>query len=192
MLYGTKLPGSAAIASTSFTINVWDGCWPIEQCDEVIAEFVTVSGASLRAQGLGASLSARGSGASPSAPTEALQAAAQVVAEALPHLTESGLPSTIALRAMAATINAIGRCRRGASLVPGWPAQQIALGFLVGALKCEWVDEESRATSPASLQASLAALQDRFGVAREHQPRVALAFDRLFCDAGLADGFETP
>ena len=187
MLYGTKLPGSAAIASTSFTINVWDGCWSIEQSDEVIAEFVTVSGASLSARGLGAGL-----GASPSAPTEALQAAAHVVAEALPHLTESGVPFTIALRAMAAAINAIGRCREERPIALGWPAQQLALGFLVGALKCEWIDEESRATSPASLQASLAALQDRFGVSRKHQPRIALAFDLLVCDSGLADGSETP
>ena len=88
----------------------WDDCWPNGQCDAVIQEFVT---------GWWARLSARGSGASPSAPTEALQAAAHVAAEALPHLTESGVPVTIALRAMAAAINAIGRCR---------PERSIALG----------------------------------------------------------------
>ena len=120
VLYGATLPGSGDIASTSFTVNVWDGCWPIEQCDEVIDEFVTVSGASLGLRDLGAS---------PSAPTEALLAAAHVVVQALPHLAECGVPFTIAFRAMAVAINAIGRCRSERTIAPGWLPQQLALGF---------------------------------------------------------------
>ena len=126
------------------------------------------------------------SGASPRVPTEKLQAAADVVVRALPLLTEAGVLVAIALRAMAAAINAIDRSRGRATFAGSWPAEQLALGFLSGALKFESIT--SKDDSPCvvfNLQASLVALQHCFGFSKEHHKKMAIAFDCVFCDTDL-------
>ena len=190
ILFGASLPGSAAISETSFTINVWDDCWPIEQCHAVMSEFVAASRSSLQALGLGASPSDPGSGASPRVPTERLLAASDIVMEAFPHLVACGVPVTIGWRAMASAMHAIDRCGQAPHCARHWPAQKLALAFLVGALKLEWIDETGKAPSLANLPATITALQQRFGVASE--PASRLELDAVFLRAHLSGDDELP
>ena len=71
-------------------------------------------------------------------PPPEFAAAAEIVAASFPKLTESGVPAVIALRAMAVAIQAIGRSQDLGGFAKSWSRDQLALGFLTGALKCEW------------------------------------------------------
>ena len=77
-------------------------------------------------------------------PPPEFQAAAEIVAASFPRLTESGVPAVIAFRAMAAAIQAIFRSQDRSGFAKSWSRDQLALGFLVGALKCEWVWRSGR------------------------------------------------
>jgi len=88
----------------------------------------------------------------------------------------------VALRALAAAIEAIGRHRGASTFADAWSLEDLALGFLIGALKCEWRSDKDENPCATSLEACVAALKERFGVSRESQ---TLAFDLVFCDSGL-------
>ena len=62
--------------------------------------------------------------------------------------------------------------------------QDLALGFLIGALKSEWRSVKGESPCATSLEACVAALKERFGVSRESQRRT-LALDLVFCESGL-------
>ena len=103
--YGVKLLSEGDILATSFTCNAWDSCWSTEHSDE-LARWVEAK-----------QVPWKGSGGS-SVPSAKLEAVADIVVKALPHLTEAGVPVVFALRAMAAAVNAISRSRSdGASHV---------------------------------------------------------------------------
>ena len=162
----------------SFTCNVWDGCWAVEQSDEMV-EWV-----------LSKAPTPADSGVSPSAVLPSLQAAADIVAKALPTLTESGVPVVIALRTMATAISSIARShgREPYGFAAGWPPETLALGFLSGALKFEWIGDTSESSCIGNLQGSLTALAGRFGFSCCEQRKIALKLDLLFCDAGWQHG----
>ena len=146
-------------------------------------------GASPDASGSGAMPRAPGSGASPSVPPAKMLDAAAMVIMALPRLIDSGVPVTIALRAMAAALQAIGRGGNlRCSFAAAWPAEHVAFGFLSGALKAEWVRTDEEATSCiGNLEVSRGAVAERFGLTREFQEGNATAFDMLFCDGDFVD-----
>ena len=109
-------------------------------------------------------------------------------AQACPLLADAGVPVPVALRAMAAAVNAIALSRGRAVFAVDWPAEHLALAFLCGALKAEWVGGEDKAPCKVStLEARLSALKLRFGFAQKHHAKMALAFDCVFCDTDLTD-----
>ena len=132
---------------------------------------------------------APGSGASPSVPPSKMQDAAAFVVMVLPRLIESGVPATIALRAMAAALQAIGRGGNlRCSSAAAWPAEHVVFGFVSGALKSEWAKPGEEATSCISnLEGSRGALAERFGLTREFHKGNALAFDMAYCDGDYVD-----
>ena len=110
-------------------------------------------------------------------PTQKLQAAAQDAAMALPLLAEAGVPVPVALRAMASAVSAIARSKGRAVFAAHWPAKHLALGFLCGALKAEWVGcEDDSPCKVSNLQACLGVLRRRFGFVQQHHAKMALAF----------------
>ena len=132
-LYGVSLPKEGLIVAESFTCNAWDGCWAVAQSDE-LAEWV-----------LSKAPTPADSGVSPSAAPPSLQAVADIVAKALPTLTEAGAPVVIALRTMATAISSIARSH-GRELVygfaAGWPPETLALGFIGRAqVRVDWKHE---------------------------------------------------
>jgi len=116
-------------------------------------------------------------------PPESLRAAAEIVAKSLAKLCQSGVP-IVALRALAAALVAIGRHRGASTFAEAWSVQDLALGFLIGALKSEWRSVKYESPCAMSLEACVAALKERFGVSRESQRRTQ-AFDLVFCESGL-------
>ena len=116
-------------------------------------------------------------------PTEGLRAAAEIVAKSLSKLCQSGVPLVVALRALAAAIEAMGRHRGVSTFAEAWSVEDVALGFLIGALKFEWRSVKEEKPCATSLEACVAALKERFGVSHESQRRT-LAFDLVFCDSG--------
>ena len=193
--YGVVLPAECSILTRSFTCNVWDGCWQMKASDGLALWVETKQilapgpGASPGASGSEAMPRAPGSGASPSGPPAKMLDAAALVIMALPRLIESGVPATIALRAMAAALQAIGRGGNlRCSSAAAWPAEHVAFGFLSGALKSEWVRPGEEATSCISnLEGSRGALAERFGLTREFHKGNALAFDMMYCDGDYVD-----
>ena len=179
-LFGVALPEEKAILAESFACNVWEGCWAIEYSDSLCA-WALNTGQALAA----------GSGVSPSVPTSRLQAAGELVASALPHLTESGVPMDVAFRTMASAITAIHRSRGRATFAAQWPAGHLALAFLHGALKAEWTYRgESPCVEVANLASALRALQLRFGFGEAHHAKMSIAFDCVFSDATLVESAE--
>ena len=159
---------------------MWEGCWATKYSDSLCAWALT------KGQAMAAD-----SGVSPSMPTGRLQAAAEVVASALPHLTESGVPMDVAFRAMASAITAIHRSRGRATFAAQWPERHLALAFLHGALKAEWTP--CRGESPcvvANLASALRALQFRFGFGEAHHAKMSIAFDCVFSDATVSESVE--
>ena len=92
-----------------------------------------------------------------------MQDAAAFVVKALPRPIESGVPVTIALRAMAAALQAIGRNDSQCAFAATLPVDHAAFGFLAGALKTEWI----KSCCINNLEGSRGALADRFGLTRE-------------------------
>ena len=88
----------------------------------------------------------------------------------------------MALRALAAAVEAIGRNKGASTFADAWSLEDLALGFLIGALKCEWRSDKDENPCATSLEACVAALKERFGVSRE---RETFTFDMVFCDFGL-------
>ena len=76
------------------------------------------------------------------------------------------MPAVIAFRAMAAAIQAIFRSQDRSGFAKSWSRDQLALGFLVGALKCEWYGDQGESSDASDMAASLEVLRDRFGFAR--------------------------
>ena len=183
-LYGVKLRDLEWISASSFTCNAWDGCWTNSQSDE-LAEWALARNAS---DGPGASLGGpTGPGASLGGPTAKLREAADIIIDSRRALTDSGVPVAIAFRAMAAAIQAISRSRGRSDLVQRWPADHLALAFLIGALKCEWSGAHDEANC-TSLEGCLCGLRARMrGPTGEAQ---ALACDMVFCDGELYDDEE--
>ena len=175
-LFGVVLPEEKAILAESFTCNVWEGCWATEYSDSLCA-WALLKGQAMAAR----------SGVSPSVPTGRLQAVGELVASALPHLTESGVPMDIAFRAMASAITAIHRSRGRATFAAQWPVRHLALAFLHGALKAEWTDRGESPCVVANLASALRALQLRFGFGEAHQAGMSVAFDCVFSDATLLE-----
>ena len=194
----------------SFTCNVWEGCWATESSDSLCAwamrnalgassnaatdwgaspEASTGSGANPQVPpNWGASPKVpRNSGASPMAPTERLQAVAAVVARAMPHLKEAGVPIVVAHRAIASAIMAIHRSRGRATFASAWADDHLALGFLHGALKAEWTDEGASPCQVSNLPSSLSALRRSFGVRESQVATMAVQLDCIFCDTDLSD-----
>ena len=155
---------------------MWEGIWGTEYSDSLCAWALTTGQAM-----------AAGSGVSPSVPTGRLQAAGELVASALPHLTESGVPMDVAFRAMASAITAIHRSRGRATFAAQWPARHLALAFLHGALKAEWTYRGESPCVVANLASALRALQLRFGFEEAHHARMAIAFDCIFTDTALVE-----
>ena len=168
--YGVVLPAERSITSRSFTCNVWDGCWPVKDSDglarwvETKQVLVPGPGASPGAVGSGATARAQASGESPDVPPAKMQDAAAFVVSAMPRLIESGVPLTIAFRAMAAATQAISRNSARCAFAATLPADQVAFGFLSGALKAEWVKppcisnlEEGKPPCISNLEGSLVA-----------------------------------
>ena len=176
-IFGVPLPAQAAIAAQSFTCNAWEGCWPTNESD------------SLCAWALDRVSRAPAPGVSPRVPAATLQAAAEVVANSLPLLTESGAPVDVALRAMASAITAIcgSKSTSVGSFAADWPAERLALGFLHGALKMEWVDEGESPCVVTTLSSTLMNLRRRFGLGETPEPQVLTSLDLLFLDCA---GFE--
>ena len=177
-----------------------DGIWPVKESDGLArwaGSGASSSGATALANAASASSSgatacAQDSGASPRVPPANMQNAAARVVQALPDLIEAGVPVTVALRAMAAALEAIGRNGAqdsGASpraTAATLPADQVAFGFLAGALKVEWLNSRG-AQGICNLEGSRAALADSFGLTREFQKGKALEFDFMFVDATYVD-----
>ena len=188
-MYGTVLPREKDIVEQSFTCNVWEGCWATESSDSLVVwAFSKGSGASPNEPtDSGASPKPTDSGASPNVPTERLQAVAEVVARALPHLTQVGVPIVVAHRAIASAIQAIGASRGRATFAEAWADEHLALGFLHGALKAEWTDEGASPCEVSNLPSALRALQRRFGVRDSQVATMAVQLDCVFCDAELSD-----
>ena len=181
-LYGVPLPGEVAILAKCFTCNVWDGCWASDESDK-LAEWVAEC--QNFAPGLGAS-----SSEDTRVPTWMLHAAANRVAMSLPDLTESGVPVVIAFRAMAAAMNTIARFKGKATFAADWPEEDLACGFLSGALKFEWCPsggEKDDNSCVAHLEGSLAALAQRFGLSGAERKLRALPFDLLYMDTELVE-----
>ena len=116
-----------------------------------------------------------------------LHAAAGVVAMSLPHLIESGVPVAIACRTMAAAMHAIGRFTGNTTFAADWPEEHLALGFLSGALKSEWIEGKDGNSSAAHLEGSLAALGLRFGLSVAARKMMALPLDLLYMDTVFVD-----
>ena len=175
-LYGVTLRDQEWISASSFTCNAWDGCWTNSQSDE-LAEWALSRTAS------------DDPGASLGGPTAKLRAAADIIIGAQRALTDSGVPVAIALRAMAAAIHAISKSRGRCELAQRWPADHLALAFLIGALKCEWsgAHDEANCTSP---EGCLRGLRARMRGPVGEAQAVALACDMVFCDGGLYDDDE--
>ena len=186
-LFGVALPEEKAILAESFACNVWEGCWGTEYSDSLCAWALTKGQA--MAAGSGESPSG-GSGESPSWPTGRLQAAGELVASALPHLKESGVPMDVAFRAMGSAITAIHRSRGRATFAAQWPARHLALAFLHGALKAEWTYRGESPCVVANLASALRALQLRFGFEEAHHAKMAIAFDCVFSDTALVESAE--
>ena len=134
-------------------------------------------------------------------PPAKLQDASVCVVSAFPRLVESGVPAAIAFRAQAAAIQAMARTTSAeCAFAATWPAEQVAFGFLSGALKAEWVRdpcssnlEEGKPPCISNLEGSLGALAESFGLTREFQKSRALAFDCMFVGATFVDNLpETP
>ena len=173
-LYGVTLRDQEWISTSSFTCNAWDGCWTNSQSDE-LAEWALSRTAS------------DDSGASLGGPSAKLRAAADIIIGSQQALTDSGVPIAIALRAMAAAIHAISKSRGRSDLVQRWPADHLAVAFLIGALKCEWIGAHDEANC-TSLEGCLCGLRARMrGPTGEAQ---ALACDMVFCDGELYDDEE--
>ena len=180
-VYGTAWPGEREIVEQSFTCTVWEGCWATETSDSLCAWAMS--------KGSGVSPNVpTDSGASPKAFTERRQAVAVLVAKALPHLMEAGVPMVVALRAMASAIQAIHRSRGMATFAAAWADERLALGFLHGALKAEWIGEGASPCEVSNLPSSLRALQRRFGVGNSQFAAMAVELDCVFCDAELSVG----
>ena len=116
-----------------------------------------------------------------------LHAAASRVAVSLPHLIESGVPIAIALRAMAAALHTIDRFKGSATFAADWPEEDLACGFLSGALKSEWIDGKDENSCVAHLEGSLAALAQRFGLSGAERKLRALTFDLLYMDTEFVE-----
>ena len=189
-LCGVALPAQASITSQSFTCNVWDGHWPVKESDG-LARWV---------ESFGATAPAQDSGESSGVPPAKLQDASVCVVSAFPRLVESGVPAAIAFRAQAAAIQAMARTSAKCAFAATWPAEQVAFGFLSGALKAEWVREpcssnleEGKPPCISNQDGSLGALAESFGLTREFQKSGALAFDCMFVGATFVDNLpETP
>ena len=191
LLYAVQLPSEALILEKSFAVNVWDDCWDPDRSDS-LAQWVTehckvpaASGSSSMEGDSGASSSSV-SGSSSGFPSDKLQATARVVATALPQLAESGVPVAVALRTMAAATEAIGRHQDRGGFAQSWSRDQLALGFLLGALKCEWRDADQGASfgdaGVTELTSAQDALRDRFIARTETFP--LRDYELLFCDVG--------
>ena len=188
-LYGVVLPEEKAILAQSFTCNVWEGCWATKYSDSLCAWALT-TGLAKAAGRLRLTLDS-GESPSTSMPTGRLQAAAEVVASSLPHLTQSGVPMDIAFRTMASAITAIHRSRGRATFAAQWPERHLALAFLHGALKAEWTP--CRGESPcavANLASALRALQCRFGFREAVRAKMSIAFDCVFSDITFSESAE--
>ena len=173
-LYGVTLRDQEWISTSSFTCNAWDGCWTNSQSDE-LAEWALSRTAS------------DDPGASLGGPSAKLRSAADIIIGSQRALTDSGVPVAIAFRAMAAAIHAISKSRGRSDLVQRWPADHLALAFLIGALKCEWNSAHDGANC-TSLEGCLCGLRARMrGPTGEAQ---ALACDMVFCDGELYDDEE--
>ena len=171
-LYGVTLRDHQWISASSFTCNAWEGCWTNSQSDE-LAEWVLSRNPS------------EDPGESLGSPAAKLRAAADVVVGSQRALTDSGVPIAIAFRAMAAAINAIHRSRGRSDLARRLPADDLALAFLIGALKCEWGDSTQDANC-TSLQGCLCGLRARMGESQA----AAVACDMVFCDGLMCDDDE--
>ena len=106
----------------------------------------------------------------------------------LPHLIESGVPVTIAFRAMAAALQAIGRNDAHFAFAATWSAEEVAFGFLAGAVKSEWVKPDLKASvCILNLDASCAALAIHFGLSRELYKSMAVQFDCAYTGADFVE-----
>ena len=82
---------------------------------------------------------------------------------------------------MVAAIQAIGRSQDLSGFAKSWSRDQLALGFLTGALKCEWYGDEGESSHTSDMVTSLAALRERLGASSGgHFPLISL--DMLFVD----------
>ena len=117
-------------------------------------------------------------------PTAKLRAAADIIVGSQRALTDSGVPVAIAFRTMAAAIHAISKSRGRSDLVQRWPADHLALAFLIGALKCEWSSAHDKANC-TSLQGCLCGLRARMPGPAGDPKEVAFACDMVFCDEPL-------
>ena len=168
------------ISASSFTCNAWEGCWTISQSDE-LAEWV-LSRTAPDAPGASLGGASDDPGASLGGPTAKLRAAADIIIGSQRALTDSGVPIATAFRAMAAAIHAISKSRGRSDLVQRWPADHLALAFLIGALKVEWSGAHNDANC-TSLEGCLCGLRARMrGPTGEPH---ALACDMVLFDGDL-------
>lgn len=169
-LFGVALRDQEWISASSFTCNAWEGCWTNSQSDD-LAKWALSRNA------------CDGPGASLGGPTAKLRAAADIIIGSQRALTDSGVPVATAFRTMAAAIHAINNSRGRSEGAQQWPADHLALAYLIGALKCEWSDIHHEANC-TSLEGCLSGLRTRMrGPMDESQAR---ACDMLFCDVAFS------
>ena len=90
--------------------------------------------------------------------------------------------------AMAAALQAIERNDSHFAFAAAWPVEQVAFGFLAGAVKSEWVKPDLKASACIlNLDASCAALADHFGLSRELYKSMALQFDCAYAGADFVE-----
>ena len=178
VLFGVRLPTARWVATEGFACNSWDGCWKSQQSDALVCWVVEVTQRS----------HAPDSVASPVIPTQKQADAAHIILHMLPGLVQCGAPVAIALRAMAAALDAVGRNQMKCTFAKEWAPKMLAFGFLSGALKQSWVRTDEEATvCVANLSATLTALRELVGLTGAGESCSTTAFDCVFLDLDVPE-----